>query len=200
MDYDAEIGRHEATLRDLDAQLEGGAAERVRKELAPFAEATIRKAVDHEITKNTERTAELTDSELSTMKGELGDVVSGLPARIAEHFTPMEPFFATSHASAFKDPFRRAGAEFEKRLQVVIGPIGVVLQKYGYLKVARGSVFQPDPSGVRSALLLDPPSTVQAAIQNYLDLVERKRAMTGEVTSLRTQKEQASAKDRWDRA
>ena len=209
-EYQKLIEKSEAVLKQLTRAMEEQKAKFIEAAL-PFAQEWCKSTVERKITTNAKRTEELSGEQLKEMKEELTSLLQSLHGFLYDKFKEdslwphlsglTEDLFNKSGISTYDIP-RKVRERISHAFRPVFGfAAGNLLLKYGYLKVGQDSEWK---SGQREkteyGYAFDLSTECNAPLMAYEELLKQYIQETECLAKNKKGKQEAEAKERWDKA
>ncbi len=197
--------------------------EELRREFIPaagkFAAVWWANQATCEVERTHSVTEKLSDEQLKQLKAEVQALIAGAEQHVEEFFADatawwhlqpelvveLKPAAAEYSYSAYGN---RHPDRIEKPLRLVLGKLGPVLEKYGYLVDShRGPAwrewdasgnYHPPGARPRYPFSLEWPKELTDLVARYATEMESAGRLIREILNLRGKRKQAAAKKRWD--
>jgi hypothetical protein len=212
--FDQRIAAKEGELNSAVAQLEA-----IRKQFLPIVAqvavewwtATARREVETDPT-----TEKLSDEQISSLKADVQLLCSDAALHVEEFFSGSKtwwhlqnPLVAHTHGLEYFYHVmgNRGPDQLDKPLRGVLGKLGPLLEKYGYLqrdaslRRTYGNAWRdPSSSKPHYPFSLDWPKPLTPLVDRYQTQLKAAQELVTDIASIRREQKEAAAGKRWDSA
>jgi hypothetical protein len=201
--YDAKIQAAAAEKAALYSQVEA-ASRSFMQACVDFFRKDFRRRIESAVTEDPETTQSLGIEKLRALKSELNELVSKVPDIVSERLDRPDVWEHRKPIPETQDTFDlrfRAGNNAHDELREVFGYFGQLLVKYGFETTGKDSAWESRPKAPpRYKYGMTLSKEIDEAFKTYKNLFERFVNAHQQQLRIENEKEQAIARDLWDRA